>query len=48
MDLVESYAERFEPVETGTPVAVVLDVDGADFAERWLHAIERADRPATP
>jgi purine nucleosidase len=34
---------RFEPVDTGMPVTVVLDVDGTDFADTWLRAIERAD-----
>ena len=41
---VDAAGLRFEPVETGTPVAVVLDVDGTDFAETWLRAIERADQ----
>ena len=45
---VDAGVLRFEPVETGTPVDVVLDVDGTDFAETWLRAIERADRPTTP
>lgn len=34
---------RFEPVDDGKAVRVVLDVDGSNFADTWLTAIERAD-----
>jgi inosine-uridine nucleoside N-ribohydrolase len=45
---VDDGVLRFEPADAGTErrIDVVLDVDGTDFAETWLRAIERADRLA--
>jgi hypothetical protein len=35
---------HFEPHETGPVVRVVVDIDGDDFAGRWLAAVETAQR----
>ena len=36
---------RFQPDREGRPTRVVVDVDGAAFAELWLSAVEAAQRP---
>jgi purine nucleosidase len=35
---------RFQPVKHGRPTRVVVDVDGAGFAERWMSSVEAAQR----
>jgi len=35
---------RFEPDDDGLAIRVVVDIDGAAFAETWLTAVEAADR----
>ena len=44
--VVEDGVLRFDVVGGGKPVDVVLDVDGTDFAETWLRAIERVQTGA--
>lgn len=44
--VVDDGVLRFAVVDGGKPVDVVLDVDGTDFAETWLRAIERVDSRA--
>lgn len=41
--IIDAGILRFAPVDDGKQVEVVLDVDGAAFADTWLAAIERAD-----
>jgi inosine-uridine nucleoside N-ribohydrolase len=36
---------HFDPDHAGRRAQVVTEVDGTDFAETWLSAIERVDRP---
>jgi hypothetical protein len=42
--LLESGVLRFVPDEQGRRVEVVVDLDGEDFPETWLAAIEAAQR----
>lgn len=39
---------RFHPDPAGRPMGVVVDIDGAAFADTWLTAAEKAHRPHSP
>ncbi len=41
---IERDVLRMEARDDGKPVRVVLDVDGSEFSDLWLDAVEQADR----
>ena len=39
--VLENGVLRFQPDERGRATKVVVDIDAADFTERWFEAVER-------
>lgn len=40
--VLENDVLRFDPDERGRTTKVVVDIDAADFTDRWFGAVERA------